>query len=536
MKNWACLKFKSGRSSGLWTLLALGFIFVNTSIVNGSGITSDNLTGGMTGCVTGGVTIAVVDSGVDLQHSFISSHIWSNPLEFPDNGFDDDANGCIDDFFGWNFADGDNLVFDRSLMGSFSEDHYRFLELQGKLTNNTITSEDVAWARERVQDEKFLQQTELFGNFIHGTHVAGISINKSAKNKVMSVKIISTKIEITGAAEGAATGTSGSANENDPIYTDYREASAHGFKEMALIRYLLNGLIGREMKNMGEIVKYLHHQRVRVANCSFGTSMEEGQKIVKVMFEEFIKRTPTPRESLLATQYFLDRLLNAGNSVYAQAPNTLFVFAAGNSHSNNDTVVASPANVKRLNTISVAATLGDRSLADFSNYGKKMVDVAAPGVAISSSVPSTTEDRFLGLSGTSQAAPAVSNIAAEVLNLNPILTPAQIKEVIMKTVDVKSFLRGKVLTSGMVNKQRAMKAAELSRRYPLSKAIALSRNLVKPTARSATMSFDSDGREGIGVGDSLNELGARQLYPELDFVLPLPSEFSLIKYGKKYSL
>ena len=54
------------------------------------------------------VIVAVIDSGVDIDHEDLKSVIWKNEDEIPDNGIDDDKNGYIDDVFGWNFIGGKN--------------------------------------------------------------------------------------------------------------------------------------------------------------------------------------------------------------------------------------------------------------------------------------------------------------------------------------------------------------------------------------------------------------------------------------------
>ena len=54
------------------------------------------------------VVVAVVDWGVDLQHPDLATKLWTNPGEIADNGIDDDGNGCIDDVYGWDFANDDN--------------------------------------------------------------------------------------------------------------------------------------------------------------------------------------------------------------------------------------------------------------------------------------------------------------------------------------------------------------------------------------------------------------------------------------------
>jgi subtilisin family serine protease len=157
-----------------------------------------------------------------------------------------------------------------------------------------------------------------------------------------------------------------------------------------------------------------------------------------------------------------------------KAPNTVFVFAAGNDGSNNDEVPVSPAGVQSDAVISVAATNGLTGLASFSNYGLS-VDVAAPGVNIRSTVPG---NRVLEMSGTSMAAPFVTHVVDRVRETNPDLKPAQVKKLVVETVDEKAFLKGKVRSSGVVNLERAVHAAKLSRSENLDQAIAKSRKSV----------------------------------------------------------
>lgn len=55
-----------------------------------------------------GITVAVLDTGVDVEHPDLSTNIWNNEDEIPNNGRDDDRNGFVDDVHGWSFADRDS--------------------------------------------------------------------------------------------------------------------------------------------------------------------------------------------------------------------------------------------------------------------------------------------------------------------------------------------------------------------------------------------------------------------------------------------
>src|ERR1041384_6215161 len=52
------------------------------------------------------VLVAVIDSGIDIDHEDLKDVLWVNEDEIPGNGIDDDKNGYIDDIHGWNFIGG----------------------------------------------------------------------------------------------------------------------------------------------------------------------------------------------------------------------------------------------------------------------------------------------------------------------------------------------------------------------------------------------------------------------------------------------
>lgn len=112
---------------------------------------------------------------------------------------------------------------------------------------------------------------------------------------------------------------------------------------------------------------------------------------------------------------------------YAQANNVLLVFAAGNN--NADALSFSPANIDGMLTVA-ATDLGDVK-ATFSNWGER-IDVAAPGVAITSTLPNNTYGTY---SGTSMATPHVAGVAALVKSKFPNLTAGELLQVIRTSAD-----------------------------------------------------------------------------------------------------
>ncbi len=135
---------------------------------------------------------------------------------------------------------------------------------------------------------------------------------------------------------------------------------------------------------------------------------------------------------------------------YAAKHDVLLIHAAGNDGSDNDSTASYPTPfLKRTGLFSFLSkkperaknfiTVGasnptnkeDQLPASFSNYGKKTVDLFAPGVNIYSTVPG---DKYAALSGTSMASPVVTGVAALVLEYYPKLSADQLKWVLVHSV------------------------------------------------------------------------------------------------------
>ncbi len=133
----------------------------------------------------------------------------------------------------------------------------------------------------------------------------------------------------------------------------------------------------------------------------------------------------------------------------------LFVAAAGNESTNNDTIPSYPASHPSASVISVAATDRSNRLASFSNYGATSVDLAAPGVAILSTTPN---DSYSTYSGTSMATPHVTGTVALMAAAYPRATAAEIRTAILSSVTRVAGLTGKVATGGLLNAAAALQA------------------------------------------------------------------------------
>ncbi len=126
----------------------------------------------------------------------------------------------------------------------------------------------------------------------------------------------------------------------------------------------------------------------------------------------------------------------------------LFVAAAGNSGTDNDSVPHYPSSYDSSFVVAVAATDSHDQLADFSCFGAESVDLAAPGVDVLSTLPNR---QYGTLSGTSMATPFVTGAAALLLSRNAALEPLSLKRALLQGVDELPALKGKMQTGGRLN-------------------------------------------------------------------------------------
>jgi hypothetical protein len=241
---------------------------------------------------------------------------------------------------------------------------------------STMSKDDVNTMFERLS---------FFGNMTHGTHVAGIAIKGNPAARLVVFRF-----------------NDGLSHElHFPPSTDWAHRMAANFKQ-----------IGR----------FCAEHKVRVVNLSWGDDPRE--------FEEWLARTKgdqtadqRKQEALELFLIWKQAIIDAMNS----APNTLFVTAAGNADSDAGFLEDVPPSLELPKLIAVGATNQAGDATSFTSYGKTVV-VYASGYHVESFIPGGKKVKF---SGTSMAAPQVTNLAAKLFAIDPSLTADQAKRLII---------------------------------------------------------------------------------------------------------
>lgn len=144
--------------------------------------------------------------------------------------------------------------------------------------------------------------------------------------------------------------------------------------------------------------------------------------------------------------------------VAARNANVIFIAAAGNESSNNDTVANYPSNYDVANVVAVAALDRNDQLASFSNYGLNTVDIGAPGVAIYSTT-AESNTAYSTYDGTSMATPHVAGAAALLRAAFPAATYTELKQRLMSAARPVSSLSGKSVTGATLDARASLTVA-----------------------------------------------------------------------------
>jgi thermitase len=282
------------------------------------------------------VVVAVLDSGVDYNHSDLANNIWTRPANVAE--YSDTDLGTIQDLHGYN-----------------------------AIENSADPMDDNG----------------------HGTHCAGI-IGAEGENDI-GIAGVNWKVQIM------------------PL--KFMNAGGFGTTKDAI--EAINYVIDRKKAGVN----------VRIISASWGSTQKSKalEDVIREAYENDI----------------------------------LFVAAAGNASTNNDRQPHYPSSFNVPNVVSVAALDRNDLLASFSNYGPKSVAIAAPGVAILST---WLGDEYEEKSGTSMATPVVSGVAALILAKDPGLKVDDLRKRLMSSVDPLPSLKGKTVSEGRINAEKALAA------------------------------------------------------------------------------
>lgn len=345
------------------------------------------------------VVVAVTDTGLDTEHEDLKDVLWTNSDEIAGNGVDDDKNGFVDDIHGWNFL-GDTYNENLEQTRMYRNYKKRF----GDRTEADMAPDEVAAFKDYLK----LQQ-EMKGQISDRGYYfnPGFNAREGMEDPYdFSIKVYGdNKVKNKEPSEMHATHVAGiiAANRTN---TKGMKGVADNVKIMSL-RIVPKG--DEYDKDVALGIRYAADNGAKIINASFGKSHSSNPEWV----HDAIK--------------------------YAAEKDVLIVLSSGNSGQNIDKIPTypndTPDNRTEIadNVIMVGANsfnYDENITAAFSNYGKRNVDVFAPGVSIYSSVPN---GRYQSMGGTSMAAPATAGIAALVRSYYPDLTAGQVKKIIMES-------------------------------------------------------------------------------------------------------
>jgi subtilisin family serine protease len=341
------------------------------------------------------VVVGIWDSGVDV--GLFPGRLWTNAAETA-NGQDDDGNGFVDDLHGVAFGlDRRPTVGPLASLEGLKGDRDRLIDLVAAAQDMQagIESEGVTRLQEHYRSLRgddlrdFTDDTGLIGNYVHGTHVAGVAVAGNPFARIVHV------------------------TENWPWKSMPDEAPTVELGE-------------RWGESCRQAVAYLHAADARVVNMSW--------RVGRAAFEGMLSAKGaggTPEERAELSRRIFAPLRDGLEEAMRAAPGILFIAGSGNEDNDVDFAEYVPAGLRLPNLLTVGAVDDQDRFTTFTTTGEN-VELYANGFRIPSVVPG---GRTIPFSGTSMAAPQVANLAAKILALRPGLTPAEVISLIRENAD-----------------------------------------------------------------------------------------------------
>ena len=323
------------------------------------------------------VAIGIWDSGVD-------------PGDYPNSMYVDSANRNGVAFADDGAASSSDLY---TLPPDVGAKYPQYVALLGGLSDlqSDIDSPEAAQARTYLRslsaDQEAVLDRDLgfVGQYAHGSHVAGIASRGNPAARIVVARF-----------------DDGLPNLPFAPTLDWANVMAANFATTAA---------------------YFRDHHVRVVNASWADNVAE--------FEQWLAKTdtgadPQARKAKAKQLYAIWR--KAVENVIAGTPGTLFVAAAGNEDADTSFAAEVPASLSYPNLITVGAVNQAGDPTSFTSYGPT-VAVYADGYHVPSKVPGGYTVKF---SGTSMAAPNVTNLAGKLFALDPSRTPEQVRALIVR--------------------------------------------------------------------------------------------------------
>ena len=427
------------------------------------------------------VIVAVIDSGIDIEHEDLKNVIWINKGEIPNNEIDDDKNGFIDDVHGWNFLGdivGENLEFTRIVrrydgkfngkdVAEISEFDMETFVLYQKAKAEQNKNYDETEANRDRYTQMLKQVTDANNQISKKLGKEGYTAEELAAiidpsdDEQKNIAVLTQMLSYGGSIpefmvrlNGGIDYYDGRMKNHFNMDTDFRGVLNDNPYDITDTSYGDNDVDGPNPKKE-DALHGTHVAGIIAAQRGNGIGMDGVAQNVEIMV---VRAVPDgdeyDKDVALAIRYAVDngaKVINTSfGKGYSQNPewvweaikyagkkDVLIVNAAGNDGVDLDITTSYPNDQNGTgaemsdNFITIGALnykYGEEMVATFSNYGATSVDLFSPGVKIWSTTPL---DTYEYLQGTSMASPNVAGVAAMIRSYYPKLSAKQVKQVLM---------------------------------------------------------------------------------------------------------